>query len=267
MESLEKDIKESENGALVYNTSVVRVDPYRPRARDASSIGWVVQLQTQSTEQSHKGSGHVDAILAKTLITSTGLAGPLILNALLPPMLRIPTFYARGSYASYNGPGLKNVKRLLYPCPHASAHDKESFQSLGTHLTLDLSGKVRFGPDIEWIVPSVSDSESLEPEFWEGHLQPSSDSLPAMHAAITSYLPHVTLSGLRPDYVGIRPKLVGPGGNFVDFIIRKDYVGGIGGTKPRQGILLSLLGIESPGLTASLGIAEMVVKDMLGVPD
>jgi len=88
-----------------------------------------------------------------------------------------------------------------------------------------------------------------------------------MHLAVTKYLPGITLEGLQPDYVGIRPKIVPPGAGFQDFVFRTDYPcqfgliggGGVEGDNP----MISLLGIESPGLTSSLAIAEYVVDDLL----
>ncbi|ESK93747.1 nad dehydrogenase [Moniliophthora roreri MCA 2997] len=234
MESLEKDIMESEGGELAYATSVVRVDP--ASNEDGS---FVVQLLTE---------GQTDAILAKTLINTSGLSAPFILNSLLPEDKRIPIWYARGSYASYRGPGVRGIKHLIYPCPDTKAG--VGFASLGTHLTLDLNGKIRFGPDLEWISPP-SETEEENVDFWRHHLVPSDERIPEMHRAVTSYLPDVTLEGMSPDYVGIRPKLVGPGEGFQDFVIRRD------------GRMVTLLGIESPGLTSSMAIAEHVVDRML----
>jgi 2-hydroxyglutarate dehydrogenase len=266
MNSLEKDIMESTNASLVFNTSVVRVDPYVAPADDNTSVGWVVQLQTRPADSQTTAKDPVtDALLARTVITSTGLSGTHILNSILPPSDRIPAFYARGSYLSYRGPGVGNVKRLIYPCPD------EHIQSLGTHLTLDLSGNVRFGPDLEYIEPpaqmSSNSEEGVDPDFWQAFLSPSIERIQDMHAAITSYLPNVTLSGLQLDYAGIRPKLIGKGGGLADFVVRCCYADSKGRRSIREeGLLIALLGIESPGLTSSLAIAEMIVEDILKNP-
>ncbi|KAJ7477071.1 NAD dehydrogenase [Mycena galericulata] len=225
MESLEKDIIDSDCGDLVYATRVVRGEP--------------------------------DAILTKTLINATGLSAPLIVNSLLPEAKRIPLFYARGSYAKYSGAGIAGISHLIYPCPETEG-SVHGFQSLGTHLTLDLEGKVRFGPDLQWISPA----DGEDPDFWRFHLVPDDSRLEEMHRAISRYLPEVTFQGLQPDYVGIRPKLVGPGGGFVDFVFRTDYPDN--DRESQHSPLISLLGIESPGLTASLAIAEHVVENILG---
>lgn len=261
MESLEKDIIDSENGELVYSTRVVRVDPSARSLVAATpdlvnpEDGWVVQVVTGDAEEG-------DALLARTVINSSGLSSSLILNALLPYDCQIPMYYARGSYASYHGPGIGSVKRLIYPCPDTGSN-VHGFQSLGTHLTLDLRGKVRFGPDIEWIEPPpdpIHDRPEDEADFWMKLLIPDESRLPEMYGAVVNYLPNIELAGLQPDYCGVRPKLVPPGGGFQDFVFRSDFPTGTGkGRNP----MLSLLNVESPGLTSSLAIAEHVVENIL----
>ncbi|EGO01609.1 hypothetical protein SERLA73DRAFT_158862 [Serpula lacrymans var. lacrymans S7.3] len=256
MESLEKDVLDSENGELVYSTRVVRVDPYKSSKQSTSlptDDGWVVQMVTGDGQEG-------DSLLAKTLINASGLSANLILNSLLPLNSRIPMYFARGSYAAYSGPGISRITRLIYPCPE-TGRNRHAFQSLGTHLTLDLQGKVRFGPDLEWISPPSSaeefDSNEENVDFWRKHLIPDESRMGEMHSAVTEYLPEVTFEGLRADYVGIRPKLVVSG--FQDFMLRTDYA-----DSHSKGLMISLLGIESPGLTSSLAIAERVVEDIIG---
>ncbi|KAG8678276.1 hypothetical protein FRC08_017923 [Ceratobasidium sp. 394] len=260
-ESFEKLIDESEGAAtLTLGTKVVRVDPYVPQpgeSCDGSTTGWVVQTVT--------GDGEPDTILARTLINASGLSATLVLNALLPPEKRLAMFFSRGSYASYRGPGVAHVRRLIYPVPEQSA--SHGHASLGTHLTLDMEGNVRFGPDAEWIQPP--DNEALDGQeihdFWQRQLSPNDGRLGEMFEAIATYLPGVRKEGLAPDYVGIRPKLVGPGHGFQDFVVRRDwsteFYQARGGTG--SGLMVSLMGIESPGLTSSLGIAEMVVEELI----
>lgn len=260
-ESLEKLIDESEGAAtLTCGTKVVRVDPYVPQpgeSCDGSTTGWVVQTVT--------GGGEPDTILARTLINASGLSSTLVLNALLPPEKRLTAFFSRGSYASYRGAGATHVKRLIYPVPEQGA--SHGHASLGTHLTLDMEGNVRFGPDAEWLQPP--DDQTLDGQemhdFWQRHLAPSDSRLDEMFEAITTYLPGVRREGLASDYVGIRPKLVGPGHGFQDFVARKDrstdfHPATSGG---ESGLMINLMGIESPGLTSSLAIAEMVVEELM----
>ncbi|KAK7061426.1 delta-9 fatty acid desaturase protein [Favolaschia claudopus] len=250
MESLEKDIVDSE-GDLAYSTRVVRVDP----ATDSSNAGpgWVAQVVTEGATES-------DAIFAKTLINATGLSAPLIVNSFLPEAKRIPIFYARGSYASYSGPGISGISHLIYPCPDKENH---RFQGLGTHLTLDFNGKVKFGPDVQYIFPS--EDAAPDPDFWSRYLVPDDGRLAEMHRAVSRYLPGVKLEGFQPDYVGIRPKLVGPQGGFQDFVFRTDYPDDT--RESQHSPLVSLLGIESPGLTSCLAIAEHVVENILADVD
>lgn len=251
MQSFEKDILDSSDSHLVYSTRVVRVDPEKN--------GWTVQTVTAGSDQS-------DAFLAKTLVNASGLSANLILNSLLPPDQRIPTYFAKGSYVSYYGQNLKGISRLIYPCPEVGRQSAFSFASLGTHLTLDLQGKIKFGPDIDWISPPDPTPDGEVEDYWREHLVP--DDSPAemreMHKAIASYLPGVEFDGLSPDYVGIRPKLIPPGAGFQDFVLRTDYpIAFLGGDADSQrSPMITLLGIESPGLTSSLAIAERVV-DML----
>ncbi|KAJ1834719.1 hypothetical protein LPJ63_001722 [Coemansia sp. RSA 2711] len=138
--------------------------------------------------------------------------------------------FAKGRYFAYTGPA--RVRRLVYPLPDRHV------TSLGTHLTLDLAGTMRFGPDLEW-VPTNTDY--------------SVDSAPIARvaAAVAAYLPSVRPEHLAPGYAGIRPKLQSPGGRFRDFVVREESAAGF----PR---LVNLVGIESPGLTASLAIARLV---------
>jgi len=261
MESLEKDIMESEGGELVFASKAVRIDPYQKTTATqyspdikAAEEGWVVQASSE---------GENYAILARNLINASGLSSPTVLNSILPNEKRIPIFYARGSYASYHGPGVSSISHLVYPCPQTgpSIH---AFESLGTHLTLDLQGKIRFGPDIEWIDAPESEINGTEDdiEYWTRKLTPDETRLPDMHQAVTTYLPEVTLEGLQADYVGIRPKLIPPGGGFQDFLFRTDFPSE-DARRNGKNPMISLLGIESPGLTSSLAIAERIVEDML----
>ncbi|KAF4602390.1 hypothetical protein EYR40_005595 [Pleurotus pulmonarius] len=257
METLEKEILDSDGGEVVVSTRVVRIDPNTPSPTSPRQ-GWVVQMVTGDATEG-------DAVLAKTVINSSGLSGPFLLNSLLPKKQRIPMYYARGSYASYHGPGISNISHLIYPCPETGPN-AHAFQSLGTHLTLDLQGKVRFGPDIEWLSPAsrTDDGERREDflegeesiDFWKEHLVPNESRIAEMHAAVSQYLPGVTIDGMQPDYVGVRPKLVPPAGGFQDFVIRADYPSNVKGNCP----MISLLGIESPGLTSSLALGKMVAE-------
>ena len=216
-------------------------------------------------------------------------------NSLLRPEDRIPMYYARGSYASYKGSGVSRVSHLLYPCPDAGKTG-HTFQSLGTHLTLDLSGNIRFGPDLQWISPNRSfedrsrsipttspvpadegkdfmeefSFDERDVDFWKEYLAPDDSQLEAMYYAVKSYLPGVDRNRFAPDYVGIRPKLVPPWGGFQDFVFRTDHSSTFAkyedtrGKNANGGLMVTLMGIESPGLTSSLAIAEKVLDTIGG---
>ncbi|KAH9049215.1 NAD dehydrogenase [Lactarius deliciosus] len=248
LSSFEKDIGDA-GGTIAYGTRAVRVD-----AATESRQGWIVQTTTSPEEGSN---GHTDATLARVLINAAGLGAASVLNEVLPPSRHIPLYYARGAYAAYRGPGVRDTKHLVYPADEASAAKGASFHSLGTHLTLDMGGNVRFGPDIDWL--SVPDGAVRDEDVWEPHLSLDEERARSMYAAVSRYLPGVRPEGFQLDYVGIRPKLAPPGAPFQDFVVRTDYADNRDGKAP----MISLLGIESPGLTASLALAEMVAEDML----
>jgi 2-hydroxyglutarate dehydrogenase len=254
MSALEKDIEDSGVGDLVYSTHVVRIDRHvdqlaalAPGGNIGEEDGWIVQLTTGDSEEG-------DGILARRVINAGGLSAVSILNSVLPKGQRMPMYYARGSYASYNGPGIDSISHLIYPCPVAGKKP-HGFQSLGTHLTLDLNSRVKFGPDIEWLQPPMDDDEAGE--FWTKYLVPDDRRLEEMYLAVKAYLPGVSKEGFQPDYVGIRPKLIPANGGFQDFVIREDFSHA---NRRRGSSMISLLGIESPGLTSSLAIGRYVVE-------
>jgi L-2-hydroxyglutarate oxidase LhgO len=145
------------------------------------------------------------------------------------PASQVPRLVlAKGNYFGYAGRPV--FSRLIYPTPVDGG--------LGVHVTIDLAGRMRFGPDVEWI---DSESYSVDPRRAEGFYQ-----------RIRRYWPALPDGSLMPDYCGIRPKLTGPGEKPADFMIVAETAHGL----PR---LVCLFGIESPGLTASLSLAEDVV--------
>ena len=166
----------------------------------------------------------VDAV-----VNAAGLTAPALARAIHGfPVERIPKLVmAKGNYFGYAG--RPAFTRLIYPAPVDGG--------LGIHVTLDLAGRMRFGPDVEWV----------EEEKYE--VDPGrADSF---YARIRTYWTGLKDGTLVPDYAGIRPKLSGPGEAVVDFIIDTPARHGMSG-------LVQLFGIESPGLTSSLSIAEEV---------
>jgi L-2-hydroxyglutarate oxidase LhgO len=175
-------------------------------------------------------------VTARVLVNAAGLGAQGIAEKLQGyPADRIPPLhYAKGNYFSLSGPS--PFSRLIYPMPEAAG--------LGVHLTLDLAGQARFGPDVEWI----------------DHLNYNVDPRrgDAFYAAIRTYWPHLRDGALQPAYAGVRPKIQAPGAAAADFRIDGPEVHGLPGQ-------MHLYGIESPGLTSSLAIAHEVAA-RLGLP-
>ena len=221
MSFLEGDFQHK-GGILACNTNVEAV-----HALDAGKGGWEIQIKSGSLSE-------MTSITGETLINSAGLGAVNLSNSILPPERHLIPYYAKGSYYAYTAP-TPRPKLLLYPAP------KKEAAGLGTHLTIDMTGAVRFGPDVEWVDDptdlSVNESQRL-----------------AAINEIKKYMPNIREDRIQLDYAGIRPKLgkgsaIAVGGGFSDFVIRKEQ--GFEG-------LVNLMGIESPGLTSSLAIAEMV---------
>ena len=220
MQYLEGDF-EDKGGICAFNSSVTRITPL-----DSGRNGWEISTASPSGEEA--------TITAETLINAAGLDAISISNMILPPDRHLKPFYAKGSYFSYSASSPK-PSTLVYPAP-VPGHG-----GLGTHLTLDLSGRIRFGPDVEW-----TDDPS--------DYTPNQKNLHAALDDIQAYLPGVDRSAVGLDYVGIRPKLgkasaTAGGKGFQDFYVKRE--------EGFQGFV-NLLGIESPGLTSSLAIGEVV---------
>ncbi|MFQ5845409.1 MAG: NAD(P)/FAD-dependent oxidoreductase, partial [Planctomycetota bacterium] len=144
------------------------------------------------------------------------------------PASRVPPLHlAKGSYFALAGPS--PFSRLIYPLPDAAG--------LGVHATLDLAGRVRFGPDVEWVDEA---DYGVDPA-----------RAGAFYDAVRRFWPDLPDGALRPGYAGIRPKVSGPGDPWADFVVQGPADHGVAG-------LVHLYGIESPGLTAALALADHV---------
>jgi len=173
-------------------------------------------------------------VLARTVVNSGGFHAQRIAAALagFPAAHVPPTYYAKGNY--YSLVGRSPFSRLVYPMPNEAG--------LGVHITIDLGGQARFGPDVEWIDTIGYD---VDPRRADG-----------FYAAIREYWPGLEDGRLAPGYSGIRPKIVGPKDKAADFVVAGPRDHGVPG-------LVNLFGIESPGLTCALAIGAAVV-DALG---
>jgi L-2-hydroxyglutarate oxidase LhgO len=180
--------------------------------------------------------GGVDPMQVTTrlLINAAGLGAQAIARKLQGyPLDRVPPLhYAKGNYFSLGG--RSPFSRLIYPMPEAAG--------LGVHLTLDLAGQARFGPDVEWI-----DAPGYDVDPKRGD---------AFYAAIRTYWPGLRDGALQPAYAGVRPKIHGPGTPAADFRIDGPKTHGLPGQ-------VHLYGIESPGLTSSLAIADEVAARLV----
>ena len=139
--------------------------------------------------------------------------------------------YCKGDYFRLSRSKEANIKHLVYPVP------KEDRGGLGIHLTLDLTGSIRLGPDDEYV---------QEIDYKIDHSKAK-----LFYESVKTFLPFVKVSDIYPDTSGVRPKLQGEGEGFRDFIIRHEDANGFPG-------FINLIGIESPGLTSSLSIARIV---------
>ncbi|POZ61238.1 NAD(P)/FAD-dependent oxidoreductase [Chromobacterium alticapitis] len=168
-------------------------------------------------------------LIADRVVNAAGLFAPVVSRSLAGLAAEtIPAaHYARGVYFSLQGRA--PFSRLIYPLPEAGG--------LGSHLTLDLSGQARFGPDVEWV------------DGVDYRVDPARAE--AFYRAVRAWWPQLPDGALAPGYAGIRAKIAGPGQPDADFVIQGSAVHGVPG-------LIHLFGIESPGLTSCLAIAEAV---------
>ncbi len=169
------------------------------------------------------------ALLARTVVNCAGLWAQQVASRIrgMPGPLVPPSYYAKGNYFSLAG--RSPFRHLVYPLPEPAG--------LGVHVTLDMAGRARFGPDVEW-VDSIDYSVDVARSK-------------AFYEAIRTYWPGIPADALMPAYAGVRPKLQAPGEPARDFLIQGPRDHGVPG-------LVHLYGIESPGLTASLAIGAHV---------
>lgn len=179
------------------------------------------------------GGAHPTSLLAERVFNCAGLGAIALAHGIegtrpgsLPPL---PRNFAKGNYFSLSGPA--PFSRLVYPVP--------SEGGLGVHLTLDLAGQARFGPDVEWV---ECEDYTVDPRRAD-----------RFYGEVRKYWPALPQGALQPAYAGIRPKLHGPGDVAPDFLIQREDAHGVPG-------LVNLFGIESPGLTACLALAEAAAR-------
>ena len=169
---------------------------------------------------------------ARTVVNAAGLNAVALVRrfAGLDPALIPPAYFAKGNY--FTLAGRSPFSRLIYPVPEAAG--------LGVHLTVDLGGQAKFGPDVQWV--ESADDLVVDPARGD-----------AFYAEVRKYWPALKDGALNPGYAGIRPKINAPHEVARDFMIQGPADHGVAG-------LVNLFGIESPGLTSSLAIGDHVVS-------
>jgi L-2-hydroxyglutarate oxidase LhgO len=206
---------------------------------DAEDRGAMLALQSRFEKASCEKDGfavHVsgaEPIKTRLLVNSAGLRAPSVAASIQGyEKGKAPReYYAKGNY--YTLTRRAPFSRLVYPVPEPGG--------LGVHVTLDLAGQARFGPDVEWVERI---DYSVDPRRAE-----------RFYAAIRRYWPGLPDGALAPGYAGIRPKTAGPGEPAPDFAVQGPRAHGVPG-------LVHLFGIESPGLTSSLALAGMVLGEL-----
>ncbi|MEE9254368.1 MAG: FAD-dependent oxidoreductase, partial [Pseudomonadales bacterium] len=239
LRALEPDVR-GVQGLLSESTGIIDSHAFMlSLLGDLERAGGLVAFRTPLLGGRVGSSGAVDLsvggqapieLRANLVVNCGGLWAPQVARSIdTMPADRIPpAYYARGHYYAYSG--RSPFRHLVYPVAQAGG--------LGVHVTLDLAGQARFGPDVHWI-------DDVDYSFDEG-------TRAEFVRAIRAYFPTLDESRLHPSYTGIRPKIVGPGEPSADFVIQTPEDHGVEG-------LVNLYGIESPGLTAALAVAERVV--------
>jgi L-2-hydroxyglutarate oxidase LhgO len=215
MTALRGDL-EDRGGSIAFNTSIARLAP-------APGGGWTAFFGAQPQSECFDAVVNAAGLGAQRLAAATEGY----------PVARVPRLVlAKGNYFGFASRPV--FSRLIYPVPVPGG--------LGVHVTLDLAGRMRFGPDVEWIAQETYDVDPSRAQ--------------AFYARIRDYWPALPDGSLVPDYAGIRPKITGPGEPAADFMIDAPKDHGLGG-------LVQLFGIESPGLTAALSLADEVVSHLV----
>lgn len=216
---------------------------------DAESAGALLALNTPFLGAEPDGGGwrlrtggsEPFTLRCRWIVNAAGLGAQRVAQAVAGfPAAAVPAqFLAKGHYFALAG--RPPFSRLIYPLPVDGG--------LGIHLTLDLGGQARFGPDVEWL-PAGTAEAALDYAV-DGH------RAAAFEADVRRYWPTLPDGALLPAYTGVRPKISGPGQPAADFVIAGPLQHGVDGT-------VQLFGIESPGLTACLAIAESVSAMVAG---
>ncbi|CAN0877490.1 L-2-hydroxyglutarate dehydrogenase, mitochondrial [Linum grandiflorum] len=192
------------------------------------------------------GNSNLDpefVLVPKLVVNSAGLSAVPLARRFdgLSGKVIPPAHFARGLYFTLSNTKEPPFQHLIYPTPEDGG--------LGVHVTLDLDGQVKFGPNVEWI-RAIDDASSFLDKY---DYSVDASQAERFYPEIRKYYPNLKDGSLEPGYSGIRPKVTGPGESAGDFVIQGEDIHGVPG-------LVNLFGIESPGLTSSMAIAEYVAN-------
>ncbi len=226
----------AERALLSPSTGIIDTHAFMLALRgDAEAHGAMFAFETPVLAGRTSGQGLVIEVggpapmrlAAGLVVNAAGLSAQALARSIDGmPVDKIPPLHlAKGNYFSLSG--RSPFSRLIYPMPTPGG--------LGVHLTIDLAAQAKFGPDVEWVDAINYDVDPLR--------------APSFYAAIRTYWPGLPEGALQPGYAGVRPKIARPGGSTTDFLLQTEKEHGVAG-------LINLFGIESPGLTASLAIAD-----------
>lgn len=254
IDQLQYDCKTT-GGVILSNCAFLRAENVDSVTRNSHQIYVSDTLMKLSTSQGE--------IFCKKLINAAGLSACFTARQIVHhPVQRIPkAYYAKGNYFKLTSSS-SPFNHLVYPIPAPGG--------LGIHATIDTGGAVKFGPDVEWLRETPTKTDGDDDRDYEFIIGPPSNTAYCIDEArkekfvheIKKYWPAVVSADLVPDYAGIRPKLVGPSGksrnsaygrDLRDFVIEGPQQHGVAG-------LVNLYGVESPGLTSSLVVADYVYK-------
>lgn len=199
------------------------------RALERTADGWTVVFVDANGE---------NRVEARTVVNAAGLSAQRVMRmaGLDPDRLGLTLHPCKGCYFSLSGGAGKKINGLVYPAP------EKNLAGLGIHTIVDLAGRVRLGPSVQYIDEADRYDYAVDPGLLDLFLERAS-----------RYLPFLAAGDLAPDFSGVRPKLSGPGDPARDFYVNEETENGAPG-------FVNLAGIESPGLTSGMAIAKEVAR-------
>jgi L-2-hydroxyglutarate oxidase LhgO len=239
----------SEGALLSPSTGIVNAHALMDALlHDARQAGAILQFRSELVSIEHRDRDYrltvrtgdqVESFTSERVVNAAGLESDSIaaLTGIDVDAAGYRLHYSKGNYFSVRSSKAGIISRLVYPVPDRT--------SLGVHAVLGLEGRLRFGPDVEYL-----SGRRLDYQVNETRLQ-------AVGAAVHRLIPELGEDDLVPDMAGIRPKLQGPGEPPKDFVISEEAGRGLPG-------FVNLIGIDSPGLTAAPAIAELVARLLKG---